>query len=308
MPGRVRTNCTMRVTELDVQDWEPCEIKFDFFPAPVPLEFQAFVERWLRDDRFKAPVCECTFRYLEFPAQHENSITLRTEWACKVCVQALADFAKSEFPTLSNVELGLSPLRLATLDPQFVRIEGKEIEFEEGRRLTVKPFLIAKHPVSIGEFEEFVRATQYVTVAEQQSSDDTFRSHCGLSGLRGTALLRASVKFIAPNDAEAFCRYKGYRLPSEEEWFAAAIVEPGEFGPSRTYRRRLDLMKSDKAIFFSGSDITSTVTKDGLVVARRGPRYFLKEGWRDRMRFERQLIRPNHSNISLTFRVIKEMM
>jgi hypothetical protein len=294
----------MHVEESDFVGWEPCTIRFDFAQNLVPESFQQVVEQWLLKDRVEARVCACTPSYSEYSVDGGTAVVLRGEWFCRTCVQALANAVERKIPKLSSVTLGTAILQPSAHDPKFVSIEGKSIEFEDRRRCLVKPFLIAKRPVSIGEFLEFTKTTSYKTVAEQQSRDESFNSHSGLGGFSERALLRAAVKFIAPIDAEAFCRYKGYRLPTEEEWFAAAVIEPNEVGPTGTYRRRLDLMKCENAILFGGSEITSTRTEEGLVVARRGPRYFLKEGWRARMQFERQFIERSHTDVSLTFRVV----
>ncbi|XP_029468151.1 inactive C-alpha-formylglycine-generating enzyme 2 isoform X2 [Rhinatrema bivittatum] len=119
------------------------------------------------------------------------------------------------------------------------------------RRVTVKDFSIDKFPVTNKDFREFVRATKYKTEAEAFGWSFVFQDFVSEelkkkvsrklesapwwlaverafwrqptgpgSGIKDR--LEYPALQVSWNDAQAFCRWRGRRLPSEEEWEYAA--------------------------------------------------------------------------------------
>jgi len=211
-----------------------------------------------------------------------DTVEIDSEWLCEVCAQSLAEAVQREFPDLEKVELGLRPDLPELRNSGFLQIPAKRVEFEDGRVTTVGSFSIAKKSVTVGEFEEFVRSTGYITIAEQQRSAETFRDHCGFSGLAPALRAEIPAQFVAPVDARAFCEHAGCRLPTEAEWLAAAILEEGE--RELTTSEEFDLLTAPaptNLIEVCGWDITSTNVGDDILVARNGPVRFLKSFFGD---------------------------
>ena len=117
---------------------------------------------------------------------------------------------------------------------------------EEGRpaKVYVSPFLIQTHEVTNDQFAEFVAATGYVTEAERTGGSARFvktdAPQHPLSWWRldegttwktpdgdGSSLVgkgRHPVVHVTLNDARAYARWAGGRIPNEVEWEYAASI------------------------------------------------------------------------------------
>jgi sulfatase modifying factor 1 len=153
--------------------------------------------------------------------------------------------APREMPRL--VALPGGEFRMGTDSPEGFAEDG------EGpcRHVRVRPFEIADAPVTNAQFRDFVRATQYVTEAEQYGSSFVFwlqlpaerrhavrrtavdlpwwvpvegacwqRPHGPGSSVRDR--LDHPVVQVSWHDTQAYCDWAGTRLPSEAQWEFAA--------------------------------------------------------------------------------------
>ena len=75
---------------------------------------------------------------------------------------------------------------------------------------------VGRTEVTVGEFEKFVKANGYQTVAENAGSARTWKQ----PGF--TVSAKQPVVYVTPADAESYCAWVGGRLPTDTEWEYAA--------------------------------------------------------------------------------------
>lgn len=143
-----------------------------------------------------------------------------------------------------------------------------------------EPFFMASHEITVAQFREFVRATDYVSDAEREFGESRRVSHGNDSAHMscwyepGFALDDGQpVVHVSWNDAMAFCHWLSdveklsYRLPTETEWeyaCRAGTTSAWSFGDD--FERALDY-----AWFCERG---TTISPPALVESQRKPNFF----------------------------------
>jgi len=136
-------------------------------------------------------------------------------------IASILSFTKPEIADMALVKGGI----LTTTDP----VTKKSIQVK------LKSFLLDKNLVTVSDFEAFVKATHYVTEAEKFGNAGVFDDQTHHWDLVDGADFRFPfgrnkpkaegshpVTQVSWNDAIAYAKWKGKRLPTQWEWEHAA--------------------------------------------------------------------------------------
>jgi len=195
------------------------------------------------------------------------------KWFPEEWFEPLAQALAAQFPSLSLLEIGHDFEPAHRDDAAFIAVARKVVELEDGSRIEVEPFEIAKYTVSIGQFEQFTQETGYKTIAEQRDYE-TFRNNQFIGEIPARKRFSQAAFCISYVDAVVYCEWARVRLPTEAEWVAAAVIDDRVYDDDAELRRRYPELEKDPTAILKGcSEMTGTV-----VNGRRGQRVIVRDG------------------------------
>lgn len=205
------------------------------------------------------------------------------------------------------LELLDTKFRRRSHNTRYIRVSK---DGQVGRELGITvdhDFEIAIQPVLVTQYEAFCAATGYRTVAElgRLKGNCYYFDNSTLYELSAEARAKAPAIDLCYVDAQAYCEWSGFRLPTEAEWILAAMITADEaksYDDWCAFHRRYE--SSEDVIKLPGSEITATQPAPTTCVVRRGPWLIQPPGepvWHSVFR----LILPIHQFWGLQFRICK---
>ncbi len=170
------------------------------------------------------------------PAQeraHLGSDALPGERAPETTVAKLSVASEMILVPEGPFRKGLTPQQIESLLIQFERAD-RSIDLTSARNalgreplatVDLPGFQISKTLVTTEQFRQFVQATHYRTDAERAGDPRNWRIQDGLGKTDHP------VVFVSYNDAEAYCRWAGKRLPTADQWKKAYRGPDGRVYP-----------------------------------------------------------------------------
>ncbi|HEY5745061.1 MAG TPA: formylglycine-generating enzyme family protein [Chryseolinea sp.] len=190
--------------------------------------------------------------------------------------------------TLAAILLPLAILAGSFLFFAFTRLETKDMAVVKGgtlyttdpvtkanKEVKIKSFLLDKNLVTVAQFDEFVNATHYVTEAQRFGNGGVFDAdahgwtlidgadyHYPFGRDKSKAQPNHPVTQVSWNDAVAYAKWRGKRLPTQWEWEHAA--KNGENSRQQyTWGQDLVVAGKYKANTWQGSFPSYNTVEDG---------------------------------------------
>ena len=102
------------------------------------------------------------------------------------------------------------------------------VDEEPRHRVFLKAFYMDRYEVTIGEFKEYLKATGKQWVGDKNFPDQFPPEVLFAPSERD----RFPVNYMTWDEADAYCRWRGKRLPTEFEWEKAARGDDGRIWPT----------------------------------------------------------------------------
>jgi formylglycine-generating enzyme required for sulfatase activity len=309
----------LKRTITHISDPETVGLRIEFGGA-VPIAKDDWLARlYALQDEFELALGTGRLPFeLGVAAQAPSSADLLVGWIGNEEAEAALDCVERVFPEATAAHLGDGAFPELTEryellkqeaaksrreKSQFVFVKETVVEFEDGHKVTVAPFWIARRCVTVGQFLRFVEETGYVTTAERRGDDQNFRRNDINESMPHDQMLDSPVSFVSKADALAYCEWSSTRLPSEAEWLAAMVIDwtplaPGQQLTADQEQLCVNSLEAGAAEWTNGRT-------DGISIVRSSPRYFLMHNWNRRGSGGRPCP-DSHHEVVIGFRVARD--
>jgi hypothetical protein len=301
----------MRIIFSEALEWEPFVVRLKLSGKGRPNVEQIQNEEAIWFSRDFRRTCDCEFKFVaaNYDAK-ERTLQLVCEWLCTRCLPAYMNHLKKRYSQVSICFIGPDWPPSDQAGHEYVTCNSKQVLFEDGSVQDVASFFIARRAVSVAGYREFVESTGYKTTAEAVGESELFYDNFGIRGLPKSLVERSPVACVSYHDANAYCEWKGLRLPTESEWLAAAVVDETLYD-TEGYRRLFDkggkfvLASHSMALELTGAEWVSSSLPGHKAVLRRGPRYVRLIDWQQKVAQHREIVDDLASDVMTTFRTCR---
>ncbi|QDU79383.1 Formylglycine-generating sulfatase enzyme [Polystyrenella longa] len=208
----------MKIITDNLTHIEPLTLRFFFdksTSSKVRQGFATFAIDWFTSqeqvDPEKWRLCE--YRYQLESADEPEVVTVYCELMPEGEVEQLAKAVRLQFPQIKELRLGEPFIKNKSLDIEWIELPAREVVINKQRYL-VSEFSISFSAITLGQFQKFMNNT------EHQPRPDSF-TRTGYTV--ETQLERYGDNPQVPlfgltyDDAIAYCKWSGYRLPTDPE-------------------------------------------------------------------------------------------
>jgi hypothetical protein len=245
----------MKVIYEDSVDWEPLHMRFRIKGTPTSERCESlagFVLEWMRqrehDDPEKWHFCEYSTNILP-----SGTVEAFCELMPSDEVQYLADEVAEKFPFVTELRLGeREPGSDSVKYFDWVKIAADQVVID-GIVYDVAAFTISFTAVTVGQFSEFLDATGHIPIPDTIEYPGYTISHFKLNYGQSPKIPLFGLTF---DDATAFCKWAGFRLPTD---------------PELRLFYETTTMKSPKEFKWDGPNWTSTPAGADKFYVRQGP-------------------------------------
>ena len=252
--------------------------------------FQVF--ETLREKRTRVGICSCTDKdYTRIVSgRGTNEVAVVFGWFCELCIAHLENMLTDEVPEIESGSVGSKRGPYPPCEQRAISFRNMKAEFEDGRSLDLAPFAIQKSCVTIGQFAEFARATEYVTSAEKRARAGDYTYYAGptIDPIKPRDRPNMPACSLSCLDPTAYCEWAQVRLPSEAELLAASLIDARIMDRNEMHAflfgsaGRFDRSRFPNALDDLGPQWVVGDAPPGYAIARSGPFLVREYGWETR--------------------------
>ncbi len=306
----------MKVQKNKILSWEPLEIKF--VPEKKKEGWEKEVFSWLQGWEKDRLIIAGNLKTSQIPLEYyvaeitsDGTVVVHIEWLCEKSLLIFENYIKQKGKNIKSLIIGddiecedeIEPFKL---EVEFIEIPEKSIQFEDGKIIKVNSFTISKYPIIVGQYDQFVKATNYITTNEQQGEEMTYRKNHCLYGMSESEMISSTAFWLSYQDAIAYCKWAGLRLPKEEEWLAASVLDWDNQYVDDENTRIIEerLITQNQCLRKLGTEwICEHDSLRDCAIVRTGPKYLLRKNWN---RIDNRRTFPaDYSDFMFQFRVCR---